>query len=106
MGISPWFVGQTRPVWSITWTDDSGTAIDLTGATVTLRFSEYVIPLAGYDAQGVVDVTTPLEGKFTYAPAADDFAASGSYTVQAKAVFGDDTVLEADLLFITVEAQV
>lgn len=105
MGISPWYVGQTRPIWSFTWKDDSDNPIDLTGATVTLRFREDVIPKVGYPMKGDVDVTAPLLGQFTYAPDPDDFASDGSYVVQARATYDDDTVIEADLLPLTVKDQ-
>ena len=104
MGITPWVVGQTRPSWAFTWLDDSKTAINLSGATVTLRFSLY--GGSGYAMQGTVTVTGAAAGQFTYVPNANDFAAPGNYVVQARAVYGDGTIIEADLLYLTVNAAV
>ena len=106
MGISPWCVGQTRPTWAFTWLDDSKNAINLTGATVVLRFCPAATLSEGYTPTGVVTITNAAAGQFTYAPAVGDFAAAGNYDVQAKATFGDGTVIECDLLQITVNAAV
>ena len=75
MAISPWYIGQTRPTWAFTWLDDSKNPINLTGATVVVRF-EMLSPTAGvgYAGVGSVVLTVPASGQFTYAPAVADFA--------------------------------
>ena len=100
MGISPWQIGQTRPTWSITWLDDSKTAINLTGASVVMRISLY--GGVGYTGTGTLIVTGPTLGQFTYLPALADFPTAGNYTVETRATYGDGTVLYSDPLFLVV----
>lgn len=100
MAITPWYLGETRPTWSLTWTDDAGAAINLTGATVAMRIRQPNTTTA--PGAGVVNVTNAVAGQFTYAVAALDFPVAGSYTVQASAVYGDGTVLKSDAVIVTV----
>ena len=97
MPLFPWVVGQTHPIWSLTWKDDSGAVVDLTGATLSLR-----IRLGGAGqgvaGGGVITVTNASGGLFTYAPVAGDFPQPGQLDVQFKAVYGDGTVLYHDVL--------
>lgn len=95
--LSPYVVGQTTPSWALTWTDDSGTAFDLTGATVTLAF--YTAPgsaaVAGMGA-GTVTVTSAAAGKFTYGVTATDTAVAGTWYAVFKADYGGGKVLYSD----------
>ena len=102
MAITPFYVGQTHVKLSLTWQDDSGTAVDLTGATVTCRF----LPVhgAGFAGTGTVNVTNAAGGVFTYAFSAGDVATAGDYTLQFKAVYGDSTVNFADPLGLSILA--
>ena len=92
--ISPWYAGQTHPTWAVTWP-----GVDLTGATVTVRFEVGGSAAAG---TGTVTLTTPSQGQFTYKPAAADFGNAGFWSGQWKAVFGDGSILFSDPFLITV----
>lgn len=92
MGISPWIVGQTHPIWYIPWTTDAGVAVDLTGATVTM----WIFTREGSSVQGAgtCTVLTPTTGGIvTYAPAAADCPKAGTFYVALRAVYADNSVL-------------
>ncbi len=98
MTVTPWVVGQTAPIWSLTWPN-----LDLTGATVTARISVGGTPAA---AAGVITVTWAKQGAFTFAPAAGDFATAGTATIQFKAAYAGGVVEYADPFTIAVVAAV
>lgn len=96
MTVSPWVVGQTAPAWALTWEN-----INLTGATVTGRIS---IGGVAANAAGTITVTYPLEGGFTFAPTAGDFATAGTATIQFKASYGGGVVEYSDPFTVQVVA--
>ena len=97
MALSPWYVGQTKPTWDITWA-----GVDLTGATVTVRIG--LLGGAAALGGGVLTQVNARSGHFTYAPIAGDFAAAGTYVVQFKCVYGDGTLTFSDPVTVTVLA--
>lgn len=81
--ITPWYAGQTLPIWPITITPDSGT-LDLTNLSSTalkLRFinkntlQEYL----GTGAVSIIQNSNPA--KIQYAPVANDSAIIGTYKI-------------------------
>lgn len=78
--------GATRPSQVITWTQADGTAMDLTGATITGRILD-LATLAARDVAGTLSVTDAAAGEFTWAYHADDVAAAGKFEVQFTAAF-------------------
>jgi len=71
----------------VTWTDEDGTAVDLTGATITgykrhARTKE-VTPL-----DGTFTLVTPASGIFSWAYGEDDVETPGTYHVQFIATYG------------------
>jgi hypothetical protein len=91
--------GATRPQYQLTWVDADGDAVDLTGATVTVRIrdrSTYTTTATG----GTVTLTTAASGIFTWTPGAADVATAGVYDVQFSAAYStppspERTVLES-----------
>jgi hypothetical protein len=80
-------VGARLTPQTITWTDDAGTAKDLTGATVTARI-EPKAGGAGRDADGVFTlVGGGSTGQFTWQYSEADVATAGGFNVQFKAAF-------------------
>jgi hypothetical protein len=108
MPISPWYVGQTAPVWTLTWLDDSGNPENITGATITVRMRQGA-PVSG--AQGVAgtgtfNITNGSGGIFTYAVASTDFPNPGLWDLQFKAVLPGGGILYHDVIQQRVDAPV
>ena len=82
---------------TITWSDESGTAVDLTGATITgykKNKSTKTVTALG----GALSLSDAANGVFTWAYGATDVATPGVYEVQFLATFGvndiEKTLLE------------
>lgn len=71
---------------TITWKDDDGAAVTLTGATIT-----GIIDRGGTQTAitGVLTVTGATTGVFTWAYSAADVAQAGSFHVQFRAKYAD-----------------
>lgn len=95
MALSPLYVGETHPTWSLTWLVDGGSALNITGATLT-GVLQNVKGGTDVTLAGTFTITSGSAGTFTYAPVAADLATAGSYQLQIKAVFGDSTVEYSD----------
>lgn len=102
MAITPLIVGTTHTKISSTWTDDTGAAIDLTGATITLVFNNGASDRTGTGTTAFIASTA---GTFTYTFSVADAATAANYTCQFKAVFGDSTVLFSDPFALVMQAQ-
>jgi hypothetical protein len=93
MGITPLFVGATHIPLAVTALDDSGNAINLTGATITARIYQNGTAAPG---AGTVVVVNATAGTFTYQFASGDLPAAGTYELQFKILFGDGTFVLLD----------
>lgn len=98
MPYSPIFTTDTGYTYTVTWQDDSGAAVNLTGATVTLRLQ----PLppstaAAFAATGAITLVTPASGIFTYAPSSADVTTAANYNAQFKAVLSGGGILHTDI---------
>lgn len=82
--------GAKRPSQLITWTDQDGNAVDLTGATVTARLRN-VMTREATAADGVFTVTSAAAGVFRWDYGTTDVATAGNFTVQFTAAFGSGT---------------
>lgn len=80
--------GSVRPAQSITWTDADGTAIDLTGATITGTMRAIGADTTR-DITGDLTVTDGAGGRFTWQYDAADVATAGSYEVQFTAAYDE-----------------
>ena len=80
MGISPWQVAQLLPLWTPTLTKDDGTALNLTGATLTSVLHNTV---TGQDTAmtGAWVVTSATLGQAQYTWASGDVATAGNYVI-------------------------
>jgi hypothetical protein len=89
MGISPWTAGDTHRPISSTFVDDSGVAVDLTGATLSITFDGPT----RYVGTGTFVVLNAAAGTFTYQFSAADVALAnvGDYALQFVATFSDGT---------------
>lgn len=65
-----------RTVYTLTWQTDDGTAVNLTGATVTGRIQ----PIGGSSRAitGTITVTTAASGIFTWEPSSADLGTAAS----------------------------
>lgn len=71
----------------ITWTDEDGAAIDLTGSTVTGIIDRNGVQTA---ITGTLTLSgTPTNGIFTWAYSAADVAQAGTFFVQFRAKYSD-----------------
>lgn len=79
--------GARRPAQTITWTDDNGVALDLSGATITARIrnttSNQVVA-----SDGAFVVVTAASGVFRWDYSAADVATAGEFEVQFTATYG------------------
>lgn len=90
MPISPLYVNQLHRPISVTWLDDSNTALNLSGATLTVRFAG-VAGSQSFTGAGSFSVTNATAGQFTYTLASTDVATPGSWQLQFVATYSDTT---------------
>ncbi len=81
--------GGKRPSPLITWTDENGVALDLSGATITARIQDASTGVA-VAATGTFTVTDASGGVFRWDYSTADVATAGNYRVQFVAAFGSD----------------
>ena len=74
----------------VTWKRLDGSAVDLTGATITARIKNSAGNVAAAD--GTFTLVSATEGQFRWSYGATDVGTAGEFTVQFKAVFGDTTI--------------
>lgn len=90
MPLSPLYVGETHRPLSVTWLDDSNVALDLTGATLSVRFAGQGGSLS-FAGTGTFNVTSASTGQFTYTLAGTDVATPGTWQLQFTATYVDST---------------
>lgn len=78
--------GARRPSQTITWTDENGTALDLSGATITARIRNTTANTT-VASDGTFTVVTAASGIFRWDYSAADVATAGSYEVQFTATY-------------------
>lgn len=85
-GLAPAVQHARKRSQTITWKDDDGNAINLTGATIT-----GIIERAGVQTSitGTLSITSASAGIFTWTYSAADVAQAGSYFVQFRAKYAD-----------------
>lgn len=76
---------------TITWTDEDGTAINLTGATITGIIDRGGVQTA---ITGTLALVTAASGIFSWTYSAADVAQAGSFHVQFRAKYSSDTLSE------------
>ena len=81
--------GARRPSLQITWTDETGVALDLSGATITARVQDASTGEAR-DADGTFTIVTAGNGVFRWDFGTEDVETAGTYRVQFNAAFGSD----------------
>ena len=98
MTLSPWVIGQTHPVWALTWQDDTGNPVDLTAATITGK----IAPPSGASValKNTPAIITANIGRFNYSVAANEVAVAGTYMVQFIATFPTTDPLYSDPISI------
>lgn len=74
---------------TITWTDDDGNALDLTGATLYGRM-ENSRTLERKSVTGTLVLSNAPAGVFIWTPSAADVADAGNFMVQFKAIYQSD----------------
>lgn len=107
MPYSPIFTTDTGYTYTVTWQDDSGAAVNLTGATVTLRLQP--LPpstLPAFAATGTITLTTPASGIFTYVPSSADVTTAASYNAQFKAVLAGGGILHTDIFPLSMQSPI
>lgn len=79
-------VGDRKRALTITWTDDNGVAIDLTGATLTGEIKN-MSTSAEAAITGTLTIVTATSGIFTWARSAADVATAGLFRVRFAATY-------------------
>lgn len=79
--------GNTAPTWLINC-ERAGTAIDLTGCTVTLIIAKGNVVT---NASAAATITSASGGIISYAPISTDCPTSGTYKVDVKVTYSDLT---------------
>ena len=85
-------VQASRDTVTIYWYYLDGTAVAITGATITGVYQNVSSEIV-YAIDGVLSVTNGATGEFTWAYGAGDVGSSGDYLVQMKAVLTGGTVI-------------
>lgn len=118
MGLSPWYVSQIKPIWSLQQFQDAsvfgGTPqpLNLTSATITLHYkaTDSNGNPTGSDIVGVNNgvITNATNGQFTFQPAVTDTFVTtlGIYIFQWKFDYGGGNIEWSDYFTITVLATV
>lgn len=88
MALPPRPEGALRPSPLITWVDEDGTPLNLTGATITARIRPITAGADAVDSAGTFTVTDAEAGVFRWDLHADDVATVGKYQVQFTATYG------------------
>jgi hypothetical protein len=116
--LSPWYVSQTSPTWSIQEMQDPSAfgglpqPLNLTGATITLHYKVTDINgnPTGNDIVGVNNgvITNALNGQFTFQPAATDTFVTtvGLYIMQWQFNYGAGRIVWSDEFQVNVLATV
>lgn len=73
----------------ITWEDENGDAVNLTGATLTGRIRNVFTGTEATDIDGALDIVSPDEGIFDWTYGTNDVAVAGKYKVQFIATYPD-----------------
>lgn len=81
--------GGKRPSQTITWSDQDGTALDLTGATITARITRPGGEAIAAD--GTFTLTDAENGQFRWDYGTNDVGTAGTFDVQFNAAFGSGT---------------
>lgn len=89
MALADALQGAKRPSQLITWTDEDGNAVDLTGATITARIRNAMTREAR-DADGSFSVTDGAAGVFRWDYGVNDVEEGAIFTVQFTAAFGSE----------------
>lgn len=82
--------GAKRPSQLITWTDQDGNAVDLTGATITARIRNTATGVAVV-ADGTFTLTSASAGIFRWDYGTTDVATAGFFRVTFTAAFASGT---------------
>ena len=86
MALEPAVQGAKRPSQQITWADEEGTVLDLTGATITARIRDGAGSTV--DSDGTFVLVDAPNGVFRWDYGTTDVAEEGDYKVQFTASFG------------------
>ena len=82
--------GARHTAQQITWSDEDGNAVNLTGATITgYKKANSDGTITALD--GAFALVTPASGIFTWTYGAADVGTVGRYEVQLIATYGDST---------------
>ena len=84
--------GDTKPILSMTIKDSTGTAVDITGATVTFHFFNLDTGTQTNAADDDCVLLVPADGTCTYTWNATDLDTPGDYLGEVKVVFADTTI--------------
>ena len=90
MGLANAVEASRHTAQSITWSDENGTAVDLTGATITGRTKNNKTGTVT-TIDGTLALVTASSGIFSWTYGAVDVGTVGKYTVQFIATFADTT---------------
>lgn len=88
MPATPLYVGETHRPLSVTFLDDSNTALSLLTATLSVRFGG-IGTSQSFTGAGTFLITNAASGLFTYTFASTDVATPGSWQLQFIATYGD-----------------
>jgi hypothetical protein len=97
--LSPWIIGQTHPIWALTFQDDTGAVIDITGTTLSGRIAPQLFATdigPGVALKNLPTVVNGPTGRFNYAVAVNEVASPGMYVIQFIATYTDGTVAYND----------
>ncbi len=81
--------GAKRPSQQITWTDEDGNALDLSGATITGRIRDETTGIAR-DIDGTLAIVTAASGIFSWDYGTQDVGTAGTFAVQFIATYGSN----------------
>lgn len=91
MALSDSIQYDRKRLQTITWHDDDGNAVDLTGSTITGIVERNGIQTA---ITGVLALVTAASGIFSWARSAADVAQAGTFFVQFRAKYSSDKLSE------------
>jgi hypothetical protein len=91
MGLSKAIQGSNHTVQQITWKDERGNAVNLTGATITGKIHPHNDSSSVVAVDGTLSLVTAASGIFSWAYGTVDVGTVGSFVVQFIATYADTT---------------
>lgn len=105
MALAPMIQGALTPAQVITWTSEDGTALNLTGATITGRMRS-LLSRSSRAITGTLAIVTAASGIFSWTPSAADVADADFFEVTFTATYSVSQIVKTFIVHMEVRRAV